>query len=66
MKISKGCAFTELENIYAKEISSWKTSLQNIKGIYLITDKKNGKKYVEENHTYTYLTQLLISTIQND
>ena len=39
-------SFTELENIYAKEISSWKTSLQNIKGIYLITDKKNGKKYV--------------------
>ena len=27
---------------------------------------ENGKKYVEENHTYTYLTQLLISTIQND
>ena len=27
---------------------------------------ENAKKYVEENHTYTYLTQLLISTMQND
>ena len=27
---------------------------------------ENGKKYVEKNHTYTYLTQILISTIQND
>ena len=27
---------------------------------------ENGKKYVEENHTYSHLTQLLISTITND
>ena len=27
---------------------------------------ENGKKYVEENHTYTHLTQLLISTFKND
>ena len=27
---------------------------------------QNGKKYVEENHTYSHLTQLLISTIKND
>ena len=27
---------------------------------------ENGKKYVEENHTYSHLTQLLISTIKND
>ena len=27
---------------------------------------ENGKKYVEENHTYSHLTQLLISTINND
>ena len=27
---------------------------------------ENGKKYVEENHTYTYLTQLLIATFKND
>lgn len=39
-------SFSELETIYANEIQSWKTSLQNIKGIYLITDKTNGKKYV--------------------
>ena len=27
---------------------------------------ENGKKYVEKNHTYSHLTQLLISTIKND
>ena len=27
---------------------------------------ENGKKYVEENHTYSHLTQLLISTFTND
>ena len=27
---------------------------------------ENGKKYVKENHTYSHLTQLLISTIKND
>lgn len=27
---------------------------------------ENGKKYVEENHTYSHLTQQLISTIKND
>mgnify|MGYP003344149932 FL=1 len=27
---------------------------------------ENGKKYVEENHNYSHLTQLLISTFKND
>ena len=39
-------SFVELENIYNKDILSWKNQLQNVKGVYLITDKKNGKKYV--------------------
>lgn len=39
-------SFTELENVYDKEDLGWKTALQNIKGIYLVTDKRNGKKYV--------------------
>ena len=25
---------------------------------------ENGKKYVEENHTFSYLTELLISTFE--
>ena len=34
--------------------------------VYEYTNIENGKKYVVENHTYTYLTQLLIATIKND
>ena len=38
--------FSTLENIIKREIIDWKTALQNIKGIYLVTDKSNGKSYV--------------------
>ena len=38
--------FFVLESIIRKEKIDWKTALQNIKGIYLITDKSNGKSYV--------------------
>lgn len=34
----------ELKRIIEK--NSWKTALQNQKGVYLITDKSNGKMYV--------------------
>jgi hypothetical protein len=34
----------EMSRVIEKE--SWKTALQNQKGVYLITDIKNGKKYV--------------------
>jgi hypothetical protein len=38
--------FNILENIIRREKIDWKTALQNIKGIYLVTDKSNGKSYV--------------------
>lgn len=38
--------FSELEEIIKKEKKDWKTALQNIKGVYLITDISNGKSYV--------------------
>lgn len=38
--------FTTLENIFNNEKIDWKSALENIKGVYLITDKNNGKKYV--------------------
>lgn len=38
--------FHVLEAIIKKEKKDWKTALQNLKGIYLITDKSNGKSYV--------------------
>ena len=37
-------SWKELENILNKD--TWKTALENQKGIYLITDKSNGKMYV--------------------
>lgn len=38
--------FTTLEPIFKTEKSDWKTALKNVKGIYLITNKANGKMYV--------------------
>jgi hypothetical protein len=38
--------FDLLKEIVNEEESSWKSSLSNVKGIYLISDKKNGKLYV--------------------
>ena len=38
--------FEYLKTIIEKNDKSWYTALRNIKGVYLITDKKNGKLYV--------------------
>lgn len=38
--------FVELKEIIAEEELTWKTALQNSKGIYLITDINKGKQYV--------------------
>ena len=38
--------FPMLENLFAIQRSDWKTALENAKGIYLITDTGNGKRYV--------------------
>jgi hypothetical protein len=38
--------FHQIENIFIQAKNDWKTALENIKGIYVITDKSNGKKYV--------------------
>jgi len=38
--------FSMLEVIYKNERTNWKTALENIKGVYVIADKKTGKKYV--------------------
>ena len=35
-----------LETIIRNERMTWKSALQNIKGVYVIVDKKTGKKYV--------------------
>lgn len=39
-------AFPMLETIFAIQRPDWKVALQNMKGVYLITDTSNGKRYV--------------------
>lgn len=36
----------ELDTIVRQELPGWKSALSNVAGVYLITDKKNGKLYV--------------------
>lgn len=38
--------FNVLEAIFKTERGDWKSALSNIKGVYLIFDKSNGRKYV--------------------
>ena len=38
--------FRLIENVVKTVKPDWKAALTNIKGVYLITDKSNGKKYV--------------------
>ncbi|MGI9559240.1 MAG: GIY-YIG nuclease family protein [Thermodesulfobacteriota bacterium] len=38
--------FSYLKSIIKTDKPDWKAALENVKGVYLITDKKNGKKYV--------------------
>ena len=39
-------SFTELESLVHKDRSDWKSALENVKGVYQITDLKTGKRYV--------------------
>lgn len=38
--------FHALETVFRMHRQDWKTALLNIKGVYLIADKRNGRKYV--------------------
>jgi hypothetical protein len=38
--------FTELETVFKYNKNDWKGALENVKGVYVISDKSNGKKYV--------------------
>lgn len=39
-------SFGEIETLVRNGRLDWKTALENVKGIYLITDKNTGKRYV--------------------
>ncbi len=39
-------SFEQLEFIIKNQKPDWKAALQNVKGVYLITDKNKGKRYV--------------------
>lgn len=38
--------FPKVEAIVLRERHDWKAALENVKGVYLVTDKSNGKRYV--------------------
>jgi len=38
--------FSSLEIIFKQQKNDWHTALENVKGVYVITDNANGKKYV--------------------
>lgn len=38
--------FTELETLVQNDRPDWKSALENVKGVYLITDTSTGKRYV--------------------
>ena len=38
--------FSTLIPIFKNEVAGWKAALENIKGVYVIMDNSNGKKYV--------------------
>ena len=38
--------FSILESIFRSERSDWKAALSSVKGVYVISDKNNGKQYV--------------------
>ena len=38
--------FPALENVFNRQLADWKTALENAKGVYVITDHRNGRKYV--------------------
>jgi hypothetical protein len=39
-------SFDELETIVQNQSLDWRTALESVKGVYLITDAKTGKRYV--------------------
>jgi hypothetical protein len=39
-------SFHQLQMITQQHLASWHAALSNVKGVYLITDSKNGKQYV--------------------
>ena len=38
--------FRKLTPIFNNENSDWKVALENVKGVYVVTDKSNGMKYI--------------------
>jgi hypothetical protein len=38
--------FSQLEVIFRQNKPDWKSALENVKGVYLIVDRSNGKMYV--------------------
>ena len=42
--------FGTLEAVFGAERADWKAALQNMKGVYVISDRSNGKQYIGSAH----------------
>ena len=40
------CSFAVIKNVMEKQSIEWKTALSKVKGIYMLTDATNGKRYI--------------------
>lgn len=40
------CSFATIKNVIEHEAEDWKAALSNIKGVYMLTDTNNGKRYI--------------------
>ena len=58
-------SFSMLENIFAIQRADWKAALENAKGVYLITDTSNGKRYVGSAYGVTGIWSRWASYIEN-
>lgn len=38
--------FEQIKKIIENNVSGWKTALENVKGVYMLTDSKTGKRYI--------------------
>ena len=58
--------FTSLETVFRTQKLDWKGALENIKGVYQIIDKSNGKKYVGLHMENTEFGHVGLATLELD
>ena len=46
------CAFSEIRRVISSNIPDWKAALSSVKGVYMLTDLNNGKRYIGSAYGY--------------